>query len=33
MSDTALTADPAEQTGFESLFVTAQDGLRLHVRR
>jgi len=33
MSDTALAADTAEQTGFESLFVTAQDGLRLHVRR
>ena len=32
MSDAAL-ADTAEQTGFESLFVTAQDGLRLHVRR
>lgn len=33
MSDTALADDTAEQTGFESLFVTAQDGLRLHVRR
>lgn len=32
MSDTALAAD-AEQTGFESLFVSAPDGLRLHVRR
>lgn len=32
MSDAAI-ADAAEQTGFESLFVTAQDGLRLHVRR
>ena len=32
MSDAAL-ADTAEQTGFESLFVSAQDGLRLHVRR
>ena len=35
MSDTALAAAPpeAENEGFESLFVTAQDGLRLHVRR
>jgi pimeloyl-ACP methyl ester carboxylesterase len=32
MSDTALAAE-AEDTGFASLFVTAQDGLRLHVRR
>jgi len=33
MSDTALAAEAAEDTGFTSLFVTAQDGLRLHVRR
>ena len=35
MADAALAPapDPAEETGFESLFVTAQDGLRLHVRR
>ena len=32
IADAAL-ADSAEQTGFESLFVTAQDGLRLYVRR
>jgi pimeloyl-ACP methyl ester carboxylesterase len=36
MSDAALAApqtDADEDTGFESIFVTAQDGLRLHVRR
>jgi pimeloyl-ACP methyl ester carboxylesterase len=35
MADAALASppEPAEETGFESLFVTAQDGLRLHVRR
>ena len=33
MSDTALAEKAAEDTGFTSLFVTAQDGLRLHVRR
>ena len=33
MSDTALAAEAAEDTGFTSLFVTAQDGLRLHARR
>ncbi len=32
MSDAAL-ADTADQAGFDSLFITAQDGLRLHVRR
>jgi pimeloyl-ACP methyl ester carboxylesterase len=32
MSDTALATE-AEDTGFESLFASAQDGLRLHVRR
>lgn len=32
MSDAAV-AEATEQTGFASLFVTAQDGLRLHVRR
>jgi len=33
MSDTALADEAAEDTGFTSLFVTAPDGLRLHVRR
>ena len=35
MADAALAhaPDPAEESGFDSLFVTAQDGLRLHVRR
>jgi pimeloyl-ACP methyl ester carboxylesterase len=33
MTDTALASPPDQDTGFESLFVTAQDGLRLHVRR
>lgn len=35
MSDAAVAASSgaAENTGFESLFVTAQDGLKLHVRR
>ena len=35
MSDVALAKPPraAEIAGFESLYVTAQDGLRLHVRR
>src|SRR4051812_11185982 len=39
MADTALATAPdlsqpdPQETGFTSLFVTAQDGLRLHVRR
>src|SRR5437763_14882506 len=35
MSDAALATAQAEpeETGFENIFVTAQDGLRLHVRR
>lgn len=35
MSDAALAAAPSEAaaSGFDSIFVTAQDGLRLHVRR
>src|SRR5258707_1224465 len=35
MVDAARADAPelAQETGFESLFVTAQDGLRLHVRR
>lgn len=32
LADATLAAD-ADETGFDSLFVSAQDGLRLHVRR
>src|SRR5919202_638286 len=32
MMDARLAATPAQQTGYTSLFVSAPDGLRLHLR-